>query len=45
MRKPYRTPEHHHVGIKALKEKMLGIIIPGVLSGRRTRKRVYQETI
>jgi hypothetical protein len=45
MRKPYKTPERRQVGLKALKEEMLGIIMHGVLSGSKTHKRVYLETI
>ncbi len=45
MRKPYKTPKHREDGSNSLKKEHLGIIVAGVLSGSKTRKWVYLETI
>ncbi len=43
--KPYKTQQHDKDNCNALSKRNLCRIAVGVLSGNKTRKRVYLETI
>ena len=45
MRKPYKTTEQRRKGRNPLIRERLGKIELGVLSGGKTRKQIYLETI